>query len=195
MNTTNLLCFTTPEYTHLLALSKAIFQGVYFTFGVMSYGIEDRSLFEPLSGPAERDDTSYFELHPKELPHAHACWLPGSFFVRDAAFDFFAGCFQSASESFDYFSFQRFGEVEIDLLLQELDQFLHGIAFEPKRERLFSRYASIFTPDIWSAIETEDLAFAVHQCGEKMRSFVQSNRKESRCLWVLGMRGAEPGVR
>ncbi len=149
--------------------------------------MDDLSLFEPLSGPEGRDSTSYFELHPKELPRPHACWLPGSFFVRDAAFDFFADCFHSASESFDYFSFQRFGEAEIERLIQELVAFLHSLATEPTRELLFSRYASLFTPDIWSRVETKDLAPAVYECGEKMRSFVQSNTKESKCLWVLGM--------
>ena len=153
----------------------------------MSYHIEDLSLFEPLSNPEQRDGTSYFELHPKELPRPHVCWLAGSFFVKDAAFDFFAECFHSASESFDYLSFQRFGEAEIDRLLQEFQSFLQCIAVAPTRECLFSRYASIFTLDIWSEIETQDLAPAVYQCGEKMRSFVQSNTRESKCLWVLGM--------
>lgn len=127
----------------------------------MSYRLEDLSIFEPLSNPEDREGTSYFEFHPKELPRPHACWLLGSFFVRDAAFDFFAECFHSASESFDYFSFERFGEAEIDRLLQELDSFLQGIAAEPNRELLFSRYASIFTPDIWAEIEIQDLAPAV----------------------------------
>ncbi len=156
-------------------------------FGVMSYGIVDLSVFAPLSGPEARDGTSYFEFHPKELPRPHACWLPGSFLVRDAAFDFFAECFHAASESFDYFSFQRFGEAEIGRLIQELGNFLDGIVTEPTREFLFSRYASIFTPDIWAEVETKDLAPAVRQCGEKMRDFIQSNTKESKCLWVLGM--------
>lgn len=153
----------------------------------MSYCIEDLSLFEPLSDPEGRDGTAYFELHPKELPRPHACWLPGSFFVRDAAFDFFAECFHTASNSFDYYSFQRFGEPEIERLLQELNTFLHGIVTEPSRELLFSRYASIFTAQIWSEVETKSLAPAVLRCGEKMRSFVQSTTKESKCLWVMGM--------
>jgi len=153
----------------------------------MSYGIEDLSAFVPLSRPEARDGTSYFEFHPKELPRPHACWLQGSFFVRDSAFDFFAECFHAASEPFDYFSFQRFGEAEIERLIQELGAFLDGIATEPTRELLFSRYASIFTPDIWTGVETKDLVPAVRQCGEKMREFIQSNTKESKCLWVLGM--------
>ncbi len=32
-------------------------------------------------------------------------------------------------------------------------------------------------PDIWTEVETKDLAPAVHQCGEKMREFIQSNTK------------------
>ncbi len=153
----------------------------------MSYGIEDLSVFAPLPGPEARDGTSYFEFHPKELPRPHACWLPGSFFIRDAAFDFFAECFHAASESFDYFSFQRFEEAEIERLVQELRAFLDDVATKPTRELLFSRYASIFTQDIWIAVETKDLAPAVRQCGEKMCEFIQSNTKESKCLWVLGM--------
>jgi hypothetical protein len=131
-------------------------------FCTMSYCIKDLSLFEPLLNPEEREGTAYFELHPKELPRPHACWLVGSFFVRDAAFDFFAECFHSASESFDYFSFQRFGEAEIDRLLQEVQSFLQDIAGAPSRKLLFSRYASIFTTDIWSEIETQDLAECVN---------------------------------
>ncbi len=153
----------------------------------MNYGITDLSLFEPLANPDDREGTAYFELHPEELPGDCACWLPGSFFVSDAAFNFFAGCFHFASESFDYFSFQRFGEAEIDLLLQDMDRFLQSIAVEPTRELVYSRSALTFSPDIWSGLAVQDLAPAVYQCGEKMRTFIQARTKDSKCLWVLGM--------
>jgi hypothetical protein len=153
----------------------------------MAYGTNDLAMFEPLTDPLARVGTAYFELHPKELPRPLACWLPGSFFLRDAAFDFFTECFHSANESFDYFSFQRFGEAEIARLLHELERFLRETAADPTRELLFSRYASIFTPDIWSAVETPRLVSAVRTCGENMRSFVLTATQESKCLWVLGM--------
>lgn len=153
----------------------------------MSYTTTDLTLFAPLLRPEERDGSAYFELHPNELPHPHACWLHGSFFLQDAAFDFFSECFHAASESFDYFSFQRFGEIEIDRLLIEIDSFLDDISDNPSRERLFSRYASIFTAEIWDDLETSVLVPIVHECGDKMRTFVKLKTRETKCLWVLGM--------
>ncbi|MGL4233117.1 MAG: hypothetical protein ACRDAM_19445 [Casimicrobium sp.] len=153
----------------------------------MSYSLEHLSLFEPLADPNSRDGTAYFELHPRELPEPHACWLEGSFFLRDAAFDFFAECFHSADESFDYFSFQRFGERDIDRLLAALQEFLQELESQRTREVAFSRYASLFTVDIWSDVDTAALAHAVLDCGNKMRGFIASNTRDSKCLWVLGM--------
>ena len=153
----------------------------------MNYSIDDLSLFDSLASPDEREGTAYFELYPKELPYPNACWLPDSFFIRDAAFDFFSECFQSASKSFDYFSFQRFREPEISRLIQELDIFLRDLSIEPSREKLFSRYASIFTSDIWAQVDDQILLPAIRGCGERMGAFVQSATRESKCLWVLGM--------
>jgi hypothetical protein len=153
----------------------------------MGYSREALSMFKPLANPEACRGTSYFALYPKELPWANACWLPGSLFVRDAAFCFFAGCFHAASESFNYYAFQRFGEIEIVRLVDEFELYLRTIAMEPAREQLFSRYPSVFATDIWSEIETETLASAVRRCGEQLRTFVQLKTRESRCLWVLGM--------
>jgi hypothetical protein len=153
----------------------------------MSYRLEDVSFFEPLTDPEMREGTSYFELHPKELPTPHACWLVGSFFLKDAAFDFFAECFHSADENFDYFFFQRFGEHEIDRLLKALDEFLEELSGQPTRETVFSRYASLFTMDIWADVDTSTLARAVQKCGDEMRRFIVSSTRNSKCLWVLGM--------
>jgi hypothetical protein len=153
----------------------------------MSYSLEHLSFFEPPTDSNSRDGTAYFELHPKELPEPHACWLAGSFFLRDAAFDFFAECFHSAHESFDYFSFQRFGEREIDRLLNALEGFLHELESQPSRDVVFSRYASLFTVDIWADVDTSALASAVFKCGNDMQRFVASKTRDSKCLWVLGM--------
>lgn len=153
----------------------------------MSYSIDDLSLFDSLASPDEREGTAYFELYPKELPYPNACWLPDSFFIRDAAFDFFAECFHSASKSFDYFSFQRFGAPEISRLIHELDIFLRDLSIETSREKLFSRYASIINSGIWSQVDSQILLPAVRGCGERMVAFVQSTTRESNCLWVLGM--------
>jgi hypothetical protein len=148
---------------------------------------EDLSLFEPLSNPSARLDTHYFELHPKELPYPDACWLPESLFIKDTAFDFFALCFCMASDSFHYYSFQRFGEPEIAALVRELEIFLDDIKFNPSREQLFARFKSPFARDMWFDIETEILSQSVRECGEKMLVFIQETTQESNCLWILGM--------
>jgi hypothetical protein len=153
----------------------------------MSYGQQDLWMFVPLSNPADRVDTSYFEFHPNEILELPACWLEGSLIIKDAAFDFFSECFHSASESFDYFAFQRFGEAEIARLLSEIDSFLGDIEGEPSREKVFSRYASLFTLDIWSEIDTQVLADRVRDCGVALRSFICAKTQASKCLWVMGM--------
>lgn len=153
----------------------------------MGYGINDLALFQPLAGDDDRDGSSYFELHPKELPSSHACWLPESLLIRDAAFDFFAECFHTANPAFDYFSITRFGEKEIERLTDELDRCRLDLRTSPSRERLFSRYASLFPCEIWSQFDAQDLAAAVQSCGDGMRNFIRLRTKESRCLWVRGM--------
>lgn len=153
----------------------------------MGYAATDLKVFKPLFDPGELEGTSYFELHPKELPRTNACWLPGSFFLRDAGFDFFAECFYCASPAFDYFSFQRFGQAEIVALLSELEAFVDDLRGEPVRAKVFSKYSSIFTPDIWSAVPTEPLKSSVIQTGTAMLTFVKQETARSECLWVLGM--------
>ncbi len=153
----------------------------------MSYTIVDLILFEPLFDPSMRNGTAYFELHPNELPAENACWLPGSLFLRDAAFDFFAECFHGASDTFDYFSFVRFGANEIGRLLDELTAYLGSLSAGPSREQLFAKYVSIFGADIWSGVATQPLAEAVLGAGNNLREFVESKTKDSECLWILGM--------
>ena len=152
----------------------------------MRYRTEDLVVFEPLFNPSACDGTCYFELHPAELKNAE-CWLPGSMFLRDAAFDFFVECFHSASPSFDYFSFVRFGSEDIQRLIDELTRYLNGLNANPTREQLFSKYATVVTDDIWSDVETQPLTNAVVNAGNALLRFVRSNTKESKCLWVLGM--------
>jgi hypothetical protein len=135
-------------------------------------------------GPAGRQ---YFELHPGELPYPNACHLEGSLFIRDAAFDFFAGCFHTASESFNYFSFQRFGVDEINCLKIALDLYLKDIKDDTARGQLFSRFASVTTPTFWDAVETTALAAAVFHCGQTIRAFIELKTRQSGCLWVLGL--------
>ena len=153
----------------------------------MGYTTEDLIVFAPLFDPSARNGTSYFEFHPSELPKTNACWLPGSMFLRDAAFDFFVECFHSASQSFDYFSFVRFGSKDIRCLIDELTIYLDSLKAAPTREQLFAKYASIFGDEIWSGVATEPLADAVVNAGKTLRRFVRSNTKESACLWILGM--------
>jgi hypothetical protein len=153
----------------------------------MSYDNQALEMFTPLTNAADREGSCYFEFHPNEVSKPYACWLKGSLLVKDAAFDFFAECFHSASESFDYFGVERFAEVEISRLLREIDSFLLDIEGEPSREKVFSRYASMFTLDIWSEIDTQVLASRVRDCGASMRSFIHAKTQESKCLWVMGM--------
>jgi hypothetical protein len=153
----------------------------------MSYAQEDLTAFVPLLNPAEREGTSYFEFHPRELPAEYACWLEGSLLLRDAAFDFFAECFHTASESFDYFAFERFRQPEIDKLLSALDSFLSQLDGTPTREQVFACYASLFSQDIWGDIDTQDLATSVRACGETLRAFIRTETAATKCLWVLGM--------
>ena len=153
----------------------------------MRHTNKDLGVFEPLRDPAKREGTAYFEFHPKEPPRATACWLPGSLFLRDAAFDFYAECFNRASESFDYFSFQRFGQKEIERVIGELSSFQDSLNANPDRERLFSKYASLFEPDIWSGVDTAPLLSAVRKTGSQLLTFIKVETKESQCLWVLGM--------
>lgn len=153
----------------------------------MSYTNNDLCVFEPLLDPAKREGTAYFELHPKELPRVNACWLPGSLFLRDAALDFYAECFHGASESFDYFSFERFGQKGIERLIGELSSFQNSLNAHPDREQLFSKYTSLFKLDIWSEVDTSSLLSAVQKTGGQLMTFIKTETKESQCLWVLGM--------
>lgn len=116
------------------------------------------------------------------------CWLEGSMFLRDAAFDFFAECFHSASDSFDYFSFVRFGPLEITRLIEELATFTGSLKCGTStREELFSRYASLVTKEIWADVPTKALTSAVVRTGEELGTFVRERTEETKCLWVLGM--------
>jgi hypothetical protein len=154
----------------------------------LTYRASDLGLFTLLRDPTLREGTAYFEFHPAELPEPFACWLEGSIFMRDAAFDFFAECFHSATSGFDYFSFQRFDQGDISRLLLELDTFLSTIESKiPTREVLFAKYASLFTKDIWSELDTSILAPAVAVAGRELRGYIAERTKDSKCLWVLGM--------
>lgn len=154
---------------------------------IMGYSMKDLIIFEPLYDPSMCKGTSYFEFHPKELPSSPSCWLPGSMFLRDAAFDFFVECFYDSKNSFDYFSFVRFGSNDIDGLIEELTIYLNILKASPTREQLFSKYSSIFNDEIWTDIPTEPLAKAVLNAGILLRRFIRSETKGSACLWVLGM--------
>jgi hypothetical protein len=158
-----------------------------FSVKRMSYSNCDLCVFEVLLDPAKRDGTAYFEFHPKELPQAYACWLPGSLLLRDAAFDFYAECFHRASDSFDDFSFERFGPNEIEKLIGELNSFQNILNALPDREQLFSRYDSLFTRDVWAGVDTPSLLSAAQKTCGQLLTFIKAETKQSKCLWVLGM--------
>jgi hypothetical protein len=154
---------------------------------MVKYTAADLHVFSVAVTPAACVGSHYFELHPNELATPTSCWLSGSLFVRDAAFDFFADCFHGASETFNYFSFQRFGPTEIDTLKVMLDNYLKNIKFDTARGQLFSRYASVVDSAVWDDIDTKTLTASVYQCGQIMSGFIELHTRRSECLWVLGM--------
>ncbi len=153
----------------------------------MTYTAADLVVFNPLVNPPQRAGNQYFELHPNELPSVGARSLPGSLFIRDAAFDFYAACFHSASESFNYFSFQRFDASQIEHLKLALDHYLKDLKDDTARGQLFSRYASVVSPTLWNNIETRTLTAAAFHCGQTIRAFIELRTRQSGCLWVLGI--------
>jgi hypothetical protein len=143
--------------------------------------------FTPLIDSSRCADTAYFELHPKELPTPDASWLPGSLFVKDAAFDFFAQCFAFANESFDYFAYQRYDATQIEALKVALDDYLKDIKYDTAHGQLFSRYASVVNRSAWDDVDPKALTASVYQCGQTIRAFVELHSRTSPCLWVLGL--------
>ena len=153
----------------------------------MGYTSKDLDVFILQRDKDRLKGTAYFELHPGELPEPHACWLPGSAFVRDAAFDFLVVCFERANPGFDYFSFERFGGEHLDRLVVELVDFANSLTVGCSRETVFSKYNSIFEKDVWTQVDTELLRAAVARIAEEVTEFSRNSRLESSCLWVLGM--------
>ena len=153
----------------------------------MGYKSNDLGIFVPVRDKQRLEGTAYFELHPGELPKRFACWLPGSLFVKDAAFDFFVTSFEHANPKFDYFAFERFSRAQIDVLLGELATFTSELVPECSREVVFSRYSSIFPPDIWDDVGTEILRSSVVRAANEMTSFIRGSCDKDECLWVLGM--------
>jgi len=153
----------------------------------MTYSPEDLSVFIPLLDPEKREGTSYIELHASELPEPHSCWLYGSFFLRDSAFDFFTESFYLADPDFDYYSFQKLTESEIHVLTSDISSFIELLRINPTRETIFSRYNSLFRKDIWQGIPTDTLASAIISCGEQILNFISQETQKSKILWVLGM--------
>jgi hypothetical protein len=153
----------------------------------MGYGVADLAMFALIDASQEREGTSYFEFHPRELPAEHACWLPESMYLKDAAFDFYAECFHRADPEFDYFAFQRFDRGKITVLTQELNTFTESLNSTATRETLFSRYSSLFNTEIWSDVKTEQLVPRVRETGAALNKFIRKQTKTSGCLWVLGM--------
>lgn len=144
-------------------------------------------MFALMESSLEREGTSYFEFHPRELPTEHACWLPESMYLKDAAFDFYAECFHRADPDFDYFSFQRFDRRTIAVLSEELSIFTQSLNSTASRETLFSRYSSLFSTAIWSDVKTEYLVPRVRETGTALNKFIRDHTESSGCLWVLGM--------
>ena len=154
----------------------------------MGYRSKDIDLFAVIRDKTRLEGTAYFELHAGELPEPTACWLEGSLFIRDAAFDFFVECFHRSNPAFDYFGFERFDPQQIELLLEELFSLVSELTPGSSREVVFSRYNSLlFDRQIWDAVDTEALRSAVVSAIEGISIFIHQARSEKRCMWVLGM--------
>ena len=153
----------------------------------MGYTSENLDVFILQQDKNRLEGTAYFELHPGELPEPLACWLPGSAFVRDAAFEFLVACFERANPNFNYFAFERFDTEQVDRLIRELVDLVQELAPGCSRDTVFSRYNSLFKKEIWDGVDTELLRTAVAKNAEEVAEFVRSSRLENPCLWVLGM--------
>src|SRR5262245_43958234 len=114
----------------------------------MEYGPKDLGVFNGIHYKERLEGTSYFELHPGELPEPLACWLPGSLFIKDAAFDLLVTCVEHANPKFDYFGFERFDSQQVEALVEELSMFVSELVPGCNRDVVFSRYNSLFKHSI-----------------------------------------------
>ena len=153
----------------------------------MTYTAEHLSFFIPLTDKSKCDGTAYIELYPADRSEDDPCWLDGSLFVKDAAFDFVTECFYGANQDFDYFAFVRFSPSQIVRLLQEIRSFGSELSGNPGRNVVFSRYSSLFSRDTWSEVPEAELARRLHSLLIDMEQFIAAKTAKSKCLWVLGM--------
>lgn len=152
-----------------------------------SHSLEDLAVFTPLYEPEMREGTDYIELYPSEPPKHYSCWLPGSLLLKEAAFDFFTKSFYRADDDFDFYSFQKLQEFEIQILASDIASFIVALRESPTSEIVFSRYASVFGKEIWAEVSIDALAAAVISCGEELNRFIIKETKNSKILCVLGM--------
>jgi len=151
------------------------------------YQTTDLCLLDVFSDKTRLEGTSYVEFHPRDLPAEFACWLDGSLFIRDAGFDFFAECFYKAIPGFDFFSFTKAtGPGLVDLGV-EIRSFIEACRCGEDRTSLFSRYSSLFSPDIWDDVPSGLLRASIINAGEVIESFRSRAESESGVLWILGM--------
>jgi|GEM_PF-6675022 len=153
----------------------------------MTYVFDDLSLFDIHSGDGPREGTAYIELHAGELPEDHACWLPGSIIIRDAAFDFVTDCFYSAHPAYDYFDFVRFETSHIQALRTELSGLLATLRPGASRDQVFAKYTSLFSAEIWKDVPTDALRDRVAREIIEIESFAAKAEEDFGILWVLGM--------
>jgi hypothetical protein len=153
----------------------------------MQFDDERLSLFTPITDRALLKGTTYFELHQGELPRRNACWLEGSLFITDAAFNFFEGCFEKAINGFDYFSFNRVTPMEVEKLDEEVTHFLATLNGMKQRETIFSRNLWDNAFEIWRPVGTDVLQKAVLNCGKAIRDYVSETRRNRVALHVLGL--------
>lgn len=153
----------------------------------MPYQIENLCVFDVFGDKARLDGTSYVEFHPCDLPEEYACWLDGSVFIRDAGFDFFTECFYRAIPAFDSFSITKVTGPQLSALGDELRSFLGLCRKGGDRSVLFSRYASLFSSDIWDQVPTEPLRQSLVNAGGLIEDLRARSESDSGILWVRGM--------
>jgi len=147
----------------------------------------DLTAFEVIRDKSLLTGSNYFELHPKEVLVANACWLDGSIFIRDAGFNFFCACFERAAPDFDYFAFTRIVPPQLETLAIELRNYLDVCRATSDRTALYSCYPSNFRIDTWDQIEIEPLRSSIIEAGDNIERFVLAARKDTGVLWVMGM--------
>jgi hypothetical protein len=147
----------------------------------------DAAMFAPVRLPGALGLGGYIELSAAERMRESDWRMDGSLCVRDAAFDFVGGCFEVASAGFDLLSSSRLSVAETASLSCELGAFASTLEQEPGRAALFSRYASMMNPAVWSQVDASGLRAGLLSLVRALHRYSWVAAAHKRPLWVLGV--------